>query len=126
MSVVLDASAVLAALWREPGADRVEAALNDAQISAVNLSELVAKLVDRGATAQNVRDILAGIGAQVVDFTAEQAVNAGLIRHQTKALGLSLGDRACLALARLNGATVLTADRVWAHRDLGVDIEVIR
>ncbi len=126
MSVVLDTSAVLASLWNEPGAARVDEVIGEACISAVNLSELVAKLVDRGANAGQIEDVLTALNLDVAGFSAVQAQVSGELRRDTKPLGLSLGDRCCLALARDEGRGVLTADRAWADLDIGVEIEVIR
>lgn len=124
--MVLDTSAVLALLWGEPGAEPVAEALSEARISAVNLAELTAKLIDRGASDQAAVDIFESLGIEVVSFDTPLAVAAGLMRRQTRDLGLSLGDRACLALARSEGAVALTADRAWSRADLGVAVEMIR
>lgn len=126
MSVVLDTSALLAALWGEPGSDRVDRVVGTARVSAVNLSELVAKLVDRGASDADVGAVLDDLAVTVVPMDARQARAAGLLRRTTRGAGLSLGDRACLALALADGALVLTTDRVWASLDVGVMVEVIR
>lgn len=126
MSVVLDTSAVLASLWNEPGAARVDEVIGEARISAVNLSELIAKLVDRGASDDQVADVLTALNLEVEAFGVGQARLSGELRRETKAFGLSLGDRCCLALAKEQDAPVLTADRVWAELDIGVEIEVIR
>jgi PIN domain nuclease of toxin-antitoxin system len=124
--VVLDASAFLCLLGAEPGADAVAAALPHAAISAVNLAEVVAKLRERGLSADEIRAALAGLSLDVRPFTTEQAYAAGDLRPATRALGLSLGDRACLALARELDAPALTADRQWLGLKLGIDIRVVR
>jgi PIN domain nuclease of toxin-antitoxin system len=126
VKVVLDSSAVLAMLWDEPGAARVVDALPGARISAVNLAEVTAKLVDRGASDEDATEILRSLGLDTVAFDPEQARAAGLMRRATQKAGLSLGDRACLALARAERAVALTADRAWTGLSLGVDVEVIR
>jgi ribonuclease VapC len=126
MTVVLDTSALLAALWGEAGSDRVDRVVGTARVSAVNLSELAAKLVDRGASDDEVGAVLDDLGVTVVPMEARQARAAGLLRRATRAAGLSLGDRACLALALAEGVPAMTADRVWADLDIGVKIEVIR
>lgn len=123
---VLDASAVLAYLGGEPGSERVEAVLSGARISAANLAEIVGKLSERGAGEEDLRMILGPLNLAVDVFDEEQAWTAGVWRAETKALGLSLGDRACLALAAARGATAYTADRRWAETDLGVAVEVVR
>ena len=126
MNVVLDTSAVLAMLWDEPGGGRVAEVLEEARMSTVNLAELVAKLVDRGAPDEVVRDAVVGLGVEMVDFDSDQAVAAGLMRRETRTAGLSLGDRACLALALRRGAVALTADGAWERAGSGAGIEVIR
>lgn len=124
--IVLDASAVLAVLFDEAGADRVASVLGEAVLCSVNLAEVVSKLVDRAATPQQ-RDAVVGQFAPMTRaFTAEMGVAAGLLRKDTRGLGLSLGDRSCLALAKELGVAVMTADRTWAERDFGIEIEVIR
>lgn len=118
---VLDASAPLALLQGEPGAERVAAALPRAAISGVNLSEVVAKLTDEA-----IRASLAGLDLDVRPFDEDLAYDAGELRPATRARGLSLADRACLALARRLDAKALTADRAWLGLEVGVVIEAIR
>lgn len=124
--VVLDASALLAVLRAEPGAERVEPRLEGAGIGAVNLSEVVAKLDEDGVPEPEIRRAIGRLDLDVHAFDAAQAYVAGGLRQKTRARGLSFGDRACLALALRLGATALTADRAWARLDLGIGIEVIR
>jgi ribonuclease VapC len=124
--VVVDASALLALLNGEPGADRVAEALPAGAIGAVNLSEVVAKLTDAGVPEAQLRSALAALGLDVRGFDADQAWEAGLLRTRTRSLGLSLGDRACLALGRALGRPVLTADRNWSKLRVGVEILTIR
>jgi PIN domain nuclease of toxin-antitoxin system len=123
---VLDASALLAAMQGETGAARVESRFGDACISAVNLSEAVAKLTERNVPAQSVIESLSDLDLDVRPFDRSQAMQAGLLRPATRAFGLSLGDRACLALASALGRPALTTDKAWASLDIGVAIEVIR
>ncbi len=123
---VLDASALLVLLGEEPGSDEVAGAIPGAAISAVNLSEAVAKLAEAGMPAPAIRSALDGLGLDVRPFDTAQAYVAGLLRPATRALGLSLGDRACLALGRELGWPVLTADREWARLKLPVKVQVIR
>ncbi len=124
-SWILDASALMALLYGEPGFGRVGVALaTGAAISTVNLSEVIAKLVDRGVSERQIRDNLGALDVEIAEFNADDALVAGLLRSSTRAAGLSLGDRACLALAERVGASVLTADRAWAGLDLGPDIEI--
>jgi ribonuclease VapC len=124
--IVLDSSAVLAVFRSEPGADLVLDHAKGAAISAVNLVEIVSTVIDRGGTAAAARRNVARLQMTVVSFDEGQAQSAAELRPLTRHLGLSLGDRACLALAQKLGATVLTGDRHWAQLDLGVEIQLIR
>lgn len=126
MNVVLDSSALLALILEETGADTVAGAIKDAAIGAVNLTETVSKLTDLGWAAGEIREVLGEYGMTVVSFHGDLAYSAGFLRAATRSRGLSLGDRACLALAHANGVRVLTADRAWAGLEVGVEIEVIR
>ena len=124
---VLDASAVLAALKREPGADVVTEALAEgAAISAINLAEIVSKLADWGMDGTTIRATLDPLKLEVIAFDADAAYATGLLRSTTRQGGLSLGDRACMALAQRLGAHALTADRTWADLSLDVVIRVLR
>jgi len=124
--VILDSSALLAVLRAEPGAERVEAHLEDAGVGAVNLSEVVAKLAEDGVPETQIRQAIARLELEVRAFDEEQAYAAGMLRRTTRGFGLSFGDRACLALAYSSDALALTADRSWSRLDLGIAIEVIR
>lgn len=124
--VVLDASALLALLNGEPGAEEVEGTIPGAAIGAVNLSEIVAKLSEGGMPEEAIRLALDGIELEVVPFDGPLAYGAGLLRVPTRSLGLSFGDRACIALGRQLGAPVLTTDRRWRELSVGVEIRVIR
>jgi ribonuclease VapC len=112
--MILDASALLALLNGEPGAEQVASVLAKARISAVNLSEVVAKLSDYGMPEAEIREALGGLGLEVAPFGEAQAYAAGLLRGVTRARGLSLGDRAFLALAQDQGLPALTTDSGWA------------
>ena len=125
-SAVLDASAVLAYVNGEPGAEVVAAVIGDALISAVNLAEAVTKLVERGGTLEQASEVLALAELDVIDFNRALAVQAGGLIAATRAKGLSLGDRACLALAARENLPAITADRVWAALKLGVEVRLIR
>jgi len=124
--IVLDASALLAFVNREPGEEKVTAVLGEAMISAVNLCEVVTKLALRNSSPHRVLTELTEFELEVVGFDRALAEAAGLLAVRTRGQGLSLGDRACLALARREGATVLTADNAWRKVDLGIDIQFIR
>lgn len=124
--VVLDSSALLCLLNGEVGAAKVAEAMPLAAIGAVNLAEVMAKLRERGLTAEEAEEALGGLQLDVRPFTAAQARAAGHLRPATRALGLSLGDRACLALAAELGATALTTDRAWAALGAHAEVEVLR
>ena len=126
-SVVLDASSILALLNQERGAADVQAAIHaGATISTVNLSEVIAKLADRGLDEEMIREVVDNLQIVVVPFDEDQANRAGLLRPLTRSLGLSFGDRACLALARTLELPAMTADRAWSDLSVGVTVEVIR
>ena len=124
--VVLDSSALLCVLNGEAGADRVAQVLPSAVIGAANLAEVVTKLRERGLSAEEVEEVLGGLQLDVRPFTPAQAYATGHLRPATRALGLSLGDRACLALAAELGVPTMTADQAWSSADVGVKVEVIR
>ena len=124
--MVFDASAVLALLAGEPGAELIRAALPNAAMSAVNLSEVGAKLADRGMKEPVIRTAVGMLGLEIVAFDEAAAYAAAAMRDLTRHLGLSLGDRACLALAAARGVPVLTADRNWASLGIGVDVRLAR
>lgn len=126
MNVVLDSSAVLAVINGEAGAERVEDALPGGAISAANFSEVLSKLVDKGHDDGEAVAALDALPLTVLPLDAAQARRAGLLRRQTRRLGLSLGDRVCLALAVELRLPVVTADRAWAQLDLGVEVAVVR
>jgi PIN domain nuclease of toxin-antitoxin system len=110
----MDASAVLAWLNREPGAELVaEMLLEGAVISAVNAAEVVTKLAELGASSTTVVSYLNLAGLQISDFQVEDAVSVGNLRTTTRSLGLSLGDRACVALGLKLQLPVVTTDQAW-------------
>jgi len=124
--VVLDASALLALLNAESGSQEVAERLSEAAVSAVNLSEVVAKLSERGVPESEIRTALDGLGLEIVAFDETTAYRAGLLRRVTRPAGLSLGDRACLALALQLEAPVFTTDRSWKTLRIGVKVRTIR
>ena len=123
---VLDASAVIAELFEEPGADAVHDALESGAImSAVNVAEVAAKLNADGWEDADVPLVFEGI--DIVPFDTRQALLSGRYRQATRHLGLGLGDRACLAVAHAAQAPALTADRAWGSlRIEGVKVMCIR
>ena len=126
MRFVLDASAVLALLQSEPGAEIVREHLPDALISLVNLVEVGTKLVDHGMTAETARELIGFLDIATADF--DETLAAAVIGLRSATLGkvLSLGDRACLALALREGAEVLTTDKEWGGLPLDIQIRQIR
>jgi len=125
--IVLDASALLALLNREPGADKLTPQLlSSAASSTVNLAEVQSKLVSRGLDPAEAWEAALSPIRDSVDFSAEHARTAGNLVAQTRGLGLSLGDRACLALGLALKAPVYTADKSWKSLKLGVRIHIIR
>lgn len=123
---VWDASALLLLLQRKPGWQQLAHRLPAGVMSSVNLSETAAKLIHAGGPPETTRQVLDSLPLQIQDFTADLAYRAAELRRPTKKLGLSLGDRACLALGLSLGARVLTADRAWLDLDLDVAIECVR
>ena len=123
---VLDASVLLALLHAESGADVVNRAADGAAISTVNWSEVCRKSVARGIDATGLRADVQGLGIELVPFTADDAERAAYLWPATRDLGLSLADRACLALASRLGRPALTANRAWLGLDLDVEIQAIR
>jgi PIN domain nuclease of toxin-antitoxin system len=126
ISGVLDASALLAYLHEERGVDIVAAVMSNAVISSVNLAEVVTRLTSRGDTLKKVRATLQVVRLQVIDFTRPLAEETGALAVLARRRGLSLGDRAFLALAARENVPAFTADRNWASLDIGVEIRLIR
>lgn len=126
--MVLDASAVLAALMSEAGSDLVVPHLADAHAGTVNLSESITKLIEYGVTPDVAAEQILRLELSVHDFDLGQARRAAALRSPTKKFGLSLGDRACLALAQHLDMPILTSDRRMAEAKdvLGIDIRMIR
>ena len=126
MSVVLDASALLAFLHDEPGGEHVSPVLEGARVSAVNWSEVLQKSLQQGVDVAGMRQEFTGVGVSFEPFTPKQAETAAWLWSHTRNHGLSLADRACLALAMDQGLPVITADRVWAQLNLDIEIRVLR
>lgn len=126
MTVVLDSSAVMALMFGEPGQERVLETLPGALLSAVNLAEIISKLTIRGVNAEATENAVRRLGVEVADFTATHARIVGHLRPLTKSAGLSLGDRACIALGVSQQAEILTTDRAWATVQIPATITLIR
>ena len=124
--VVLDASAVLALLQDEPGASEVERHLGQAVISTVNWAEVAGALAARGLPPAPVRVAVEALGIDVEPFDVEAADETGSLWTATRDKGISLADRACLAVGRVLELPVVTADRDWLELDVGVDVWCIR
>lgn len=126
-STVLDASAVMAVLNQEPGFEKLTPnLLSNACCSSVNMAEVLGKLVERGIQPDDAWDDVIAVVHQILPFNIEHAKTAGRLIAQTRASGLSLGDRSCLALALDLNAPVYTADRSWKNLKLAVPIHIIR
>lgn len=127
-SFVLDASAMLAFLNAEPGADRVGELLLEGQAvaSSVNLAETLSKLVEWGVPEKELMARLVALDLTVIDYDRDLALATASLRRSTRHLGFSLGDRACLALAQKLGVTALTADRAWVGLDPDITVECLR
>jgi ribonuclease VapC len=124
--IVLDASALIALIYQEKGKDVVEKHLEYAEISSVNLSEVAAYLVKKGFNENEIGVALGDLALTIINFDESQALIAARLIEKTSSKGLSLGDRACLALAIQRNLPVLTADKIWGSLDLGIKITIIR
>lgn len=128
MTVIVDASALIAYIWDEPGADVVDTCVEGGLVSAVNFSEVALRLARDGTDPRPLLDDLLETGLDVLDFTFACSMRLIDVHFAERTIGvrLSLGDRCCLATALNEGVPVLTADREWLRfRDL-VDVQVIR
>ena len=123
---VLDASALIAFIRNEPGADKVAAVLSGSCISAVNLEETLSKMIQYGNPLEAVSYQIERLRIPVIAFDAEQARIASSMWKSTRSIGISLGDRACLSLALKFGVPALTTERDWSKIDVGVRVEKIR
>lgn len=123
---VLDASALLALLHDEAGAEVVEGLVERGAVSAVNWSEVRQRWIARELDVEGLRPDVEALGLTIVPFTADDAERAADFWPATRERGLSLGDRACLALAQRLRVPAVTADRAWLELELGVDVQSIR
>ena len=126
MTAILDASALLAFLQNEPGCDRVESVLPEAVISSVNWAEVVQKSIAENVDVKGLREDLEALGLRILPFTAEEAEIAARLWQQTRHVGLSLGDRACLSVGIRLETVVLTADQIWTTLNLPIAVHSIR
>jgi PIN domain nuclease of toxin-antitoxin system len=125
-TVVLDTSVLIAYLHKEKGSDEAIRYLYDAVISTVIYSEFLYVMMDKGFSRDDLERVIDSFGIEIIAFDEEQAVIAAELRNQTKDKGLSLGDRACLALAIVKKIPVVTADKIWSKLKVGVDVKLIR
>ncbi len=123
---VLDASAVLAAFYHEPGGEQVGHALPQSILSAVNACEVVTGLIGRGTPPDTASQMVRNLTCQPIAVDTELGLRAGQLIVLTRSKGLSLGDRICLALAEREGVPALTADRAWAELGLDIKVSLIR
>lgn len=125
---ILDTSALLAYLWKEPGEVRVAQLLTTEHclLGTTNLAELVSKIVERGFPHDEIQNLVNSFNVDIVPLSQEQALLSGVLRQTTRHLGLSLGDRACLALTKTLDGIAVTADRPWLTLGLDIAIECIR
>jgi len=126
IEVVFDASALLALMRGEPGADVVAGHLGRAAMSSVNIAEVYGRLLRETYLPDDFRRDIEALDFESHDFTAEQAFLAGRMEPATRPLGLSLGDRACLALALYLGVPALSGDRRWEKAAVGAKMRFFR
>lgn len=124
--IALDASALLAFLFREPGGDEVGEVLAESCMSAVNAAEVIGRFARDGHDPRDAMRHLIDSPLELVPFLTEDAALTAALIPRTRDLGLSLGDRACLALALSRRIPVCTADRAWAGADIGIEVRTIR
>ncbi len=122
---VLDSSAILAVLNAENGAANVEPLLSSSIVSSINVAEVLTKLVERNISLKKALEDFLKLGLEIVEFDVNQAAKVAELRLVTKHLGLSLGDRSCLALAISENITAVTADKIWSSLNL-CKVKVIR
>lgn len=123
---VLDASALLAMLHGEPGGELVEKMLATAVMSSVNWSEVMQKALEQRTTVEGLRQDLEALGLAILPFTAEHAEGTARLRSLTRHVGLSLGDRACLAVAADLKLPAVSVDRIWKELEIGIEVQLVR
>lgn len=126
MTVVLDASALLAYLKDEPGSDQVDGVLGESVMSSVNWGEVIQKSIAVGVQVDGLLRDLQALGLRIEPFTVEDGEMTGRLWQQTYQAGLSLGDRACLSLGLRLAVPVLTCDQAWASLNLSINVQLIR
>lgn len=126
MKVIFDASALLILLNKEPGYLVVKEYVSQAIISAINFSETLTVLMNIGIPQEDAVKLSTSIITEIIPFDSNQAILCASLRTITKQYGLSIGDRACLALAKYKNLPVITADKVWQQLNLPLDIILAR
>ena len=126
MAVVLDASALLAYLREEPGAEVVDGLMADAHMASVNWAEVVQKSLSAGVDVDGMQEDLQALGMRVEPFLPVDGERAGRLWPLTRQHGLSLADRACLSLGLRLGLTVVTCDQAWAQLPLALEVQLLR
>lgn len=124
--IVLDASAILALIQEEPGAEVIRPLLKQSMMSTVNIAETLTSLQRVDIGPEEGLEYMSLLISEIVDFDIEQALEVAVLFPKVKHKGLSLGDRACLALGKKYHATIYTADKIWKDADAGLDIQLIR
>jgi ribonuclease VapC len=126
--IILDASALIALLNGEAGSAMVEEIIDNSIMSAVNASEVAKFLINRrDYSKQEAQDVIEKLVSDIMAFSGEQAYVAASLYAETKSLGLSMGDRACLALSKVTGYPIYTADKIWEKAQLpDINIKLIR
>ena len=124
---ILDSTALIALVGSESGSQRIADLLENSAVSAVNLAETANNLLEKGFSQAEVRESLAKLELKVEDWSEAMAYRSAEFTRYNKSHGLSLGDRACLTLAKHLHATAVTSDRTWSRKPaLGVPIMIFR
>lgn len=123
---VLDASAVLAVLFKEPGEEVVRPLLRGSLISSVNAAEVIYRRLKNGESLEHHARMFANLELRVIEFDFDQAVIAASFKPYARSANLSFADRACLSLGLLRGLPVLSTEHDWAKVEMGVDVRLIR
>jgi PIN domain nuclease of toxin-antitoxin system len=124
--IVVDASAIIASIRDEPGGRQAASRARGARVSAVNYSEVIAWLAERGSTVEDAEAVIGAFDLTVERFDQARAMAAGVLAAKTRGRNISFGDRACLALALELGMPVMTGDRAWRALDIGVEVRLFR
>jgi len=122
--IVFDSSALIALFAKEKGFEVIKQHLKNAIISSVNIAEVYKYCIDvQNLTEDECNDIVNISGVKIIEFDQKQALTTAQIYPKTKKYGLSLGDRACIALAIEKECSVLTCDKIWEK--VHIDVEFI-